>query len=284
MKKISCLLVTLAFSAAMATAADAAIGQNGPAGLSGAQRKEIVRERDELLMLAAMAYVFAEDSRSPYPVVGVGTVIAWHVENTGATPEFVIDRAHDMDKLGEIYHAETEAIQKAFQYKNRLLGNYDLPDTVAGKRRYNAFGYLLAGAVLYTTLESCPMCAGAILVARIPRVVYGMSDPGIRKPDGAYIVPVATRGFGRKFTQSMSSLGLCRRNDEEMWRTFRETPGSFSIIDHIEKNKREIFGGAYKELFSYKVRFRQNELLLEALKYKIGMVNGGNRKIAAEVE
>lgn len=35
----------------------------------------------------------------------------------------------------------------------------------------------LEGCTLYATLEPCPMCAGAILQARIPRVVYGASDP-----------------------------------------------------------------------------------------------------------
>ena len=32
-------------------------------------------------------------------------------------------------------------------------------------------------AVLYVTLEPCAMCAGALVLARIPRVVYGASDP-----------------------------------------------------------------------------------------------------------
>jgi tRNA(adenine34) deaminase len=32
-------------------------------------------------------------------------------------------------------------------------------------------------AVLYVTLEPCAMCAGAVVLARIPRVVYGASDP-----------------------------------------------------------------------------------------------------------
>ena len=35
----------------------------------------------------------------------------------------------------------------------------------------------LEGCTLYVTLEPCPMCAGAIVQARIPRVVYGASDP-----------------------------------------------------------------------------------------------------------
>jgi tRNA(adenine34) deaminase len=32
-------------------------------------------------------------------------------------------------------------------------------------------------AVMYVTLEPCAMCAGAIVLARLPRVVYGASDP-----------------------------------------------------------------------------------------------------------
>jgi tRNA(adenine34) deaminase len=35
----------------------------------------------------------------------------------------------------------------------------------------------LEGCTLYVTLEPCPMCAGAILHARIPRIVCGASDP-----------------------------------------------------------------------------------------------------------
>ena len=35
----------------------------------------------------------------------------------------------------------------------------------------------LEGCTLYVTLEPCPMCAGAIVQARIPRVVYGADDP-----------------------------------------------------------------------------------------------------------
>ena len=52
-------------------------------------------------------------------------------------------------------HAEIEAIYDA----NRRLGGWRLWD-----------------CTLYVTLEPCPMCAGAIVNARIPRVVYGASD------------------------------------------------------------------------------------------------------------
>ena len=52
-------------------------------------------------------------------------------------------------------HAEMEAIAQA----NRALGSWRLDD-----------------CALYVTLEPCPMCAGAILNARIPRVYYGARD------------------------------------------------------------------------------------------------------------
>lgn len=38
-------------------------------------------------------------------------------------------------------------------------------------------GWRLCGCTLYVTLEPCPMCTGAIINARIPRVVFGAYDP-----------------------------------------------------------------------------------------------------------
>lgn len=53
-------------------------------------------------------------------------------------------------------HAEIIVIREAA----RLLGNYRLSSTT-----------------LYVTLEPCSMCAGAMIQARIPRLVYGADDP-----------------------------------------------------------------------------------------------------------
>src|SRR3954466_15483990 len=38
-------------------------------------------------------------------------------------------------------------------------------------------GWRIPGAVIYVPLEPCAMCAGAIVLARVPRVVYGAPDP-----------------------------------------------------------------------------------------------------------
>jgi tRNA(adenine34) deaminase len=53
-------------------------------------------------------------------------------------------------------HAEMMAIKKA----SETLGGWRLLDTT-----------------LYVTLEPCPMCSGAIVQARVPRIVYGAMDP-----------------------------------------------------------------------------------------------------------
>jgi tRNA(adenine34) deaminase len=42
---------------------------------------------------------------------------------------------------------------------------------------HTAGNYRLPGATLYATVEPCPMCCGAAVLARVARVVYGAPDP-----------------------------------------------------------------------------------------------------------
>ena len=51
----------------------------------------------------------------------------------------------------------------------------------------------LEGCVLYVTLEPCPMCAGAIVQARLPLVVYGCADPKAGACATLYQIPTDTR-------------------------------------------------------------------------------------------
>jgi len=69
----------------------------------------------------------------------------------------IVGRGRNRRETGKsaLAHAEIEAIDQAC----RALG-----------------GWRLWECTLYVTLEPCAMCAGAILNARIPRVVYGASD------------------------------------------------------------------------------------------------------------
>jgi tRNA(adenine34) deaminase len=47
----------------------------------------------------------------------------------------------------------------------------------------------LEECVLYVTLEPCPMCAGAIVLARLPLVVYGCTDPKAGACHTLYQIP-----------------------------------------------------------------------------------------------
>ena len=69
-------------------------------------------------------------------------------------------------------HAELLAIRKAA----RTLG-----------------GWRLTGCTLYTTVEPCPMCAGAAHAARIDRLVYATPDPKAGYAGTLYNVPADTR-------------------------------------------------------------------------------------------
>jgi tRNA(adenine34) deaminase len=51
----------------------------------------------------------------------------------------------------------------------------------------------LENCVLYVTLEPCPMCAGAIVQARLPFVVYGCTDPKAGACDTLYHIPTDPR-------------------------------------------------------------------------------------------
>ena len=57
-------------------------------------------------------------------------------------------------------------------------------------------GWRLPGVTLFVTMEPCPMCAGAIINARIPRVVYGTRD--IRFGAFGSLINLAEAGFNHK--------------------------------------------------------------------------------------
>ena len=101
---------------------------------------------DELYMARAIALAKRAEEIDEVPV---GALIVRDGE--------IIAEAYNMRETNKCatHHAELLAIEEAC----RALGGWRLP-----------------GATLYVTMEPCCMCAGAIINARIPRVVYGTHD------------------------------------------------------------------------------------------------------------
>ena len=101
------------------------------------------------------------------------------------------------EKQSTASHAEMEAICEA----NERLGTWRLDD-----------------CTLYVTLEPCPMCAGAILNARIPRVYYGARDEAMGACGGVLNL------FMERFPHTPALVGgiLARECREELGSFFRK--------------------------------------------------------------
>jgi tRNA(adenine34) deaminase len=102
---------------------------------------------DELYMRHALRLARAAGRRSEVPVGAV----AW------LGGEVIAAAGNAMEARGDATaHAELLVLRKAA----RVVG-----------------GWRLEGVTVYATLEPCPMCAGAMVQARIARCVYGARDP-----------------------------------------------------------------------------------------------------------
>ena len=107
----------------------------------------IVEAQDEFFMKEAIKEAKKAEELNEVPI---GAVLVINSE--------IISRAHNLRELEQsaIAHAELLAIDQAC----RQIGSWRLEDST-----------------LYVTLEPCPMCAGAIILSRVKRVVYGAGDP-----------------------------------------------------------------------------------------------------------
>ena len=109
--------------------------------------EDAIREEDERWMRLALEEARAAEALGEVPV---GAVIARGGE--------VVARGHNLTHTLQdpTMHAEMVAIRRAAE----ATGHWRLLD-----------------CTLYVTLEPCTMCSGAIVLARLPRLVYGAPDP-----------------------------------------------------------------------------------------------------------
>jgi tRNA(adenine34) deaminase len=104
--------------------------------------------RDEAWMLRALVEADAAEAKGEVPV---GCVVV-----------------SERDELIGVGHNLRETAQDPTAHAEVLA----LRDAAA-----HAKSWRLEGASVYVTLEPCPMCAGALVSARVRRVVYGCTDP-----------------------------------------------------------------------------------------------------------
>lgn len=115
----------------------------------------------------------------------------------------VIARAHNLRETGQdpAAHAELLAIRKAA----KKLGSWRLLDTT-----------------LYVTLEPCLMCMGAIILARVPRVVFGCLDPKGGAAGSLYDLSNDTRLNHRVEILSGISAAACSDQLSSFFRQLRQ--------------------------------------------------------------
>jgi tRNA(adenine34) deaminase len=106
-----------------------------------------MRETDEHFMRLALEQARQAERAGEVPV-GAALVVGGQVVACGSNRTIA-----DRDPTA---HAEIAALRAAA----KAMGNYRV-----------------AGATLYVTIEPCAMCAGAIVQARVERLVYGADDP-----------------------------------------------------------------------------------------------------------
>ncbi|HET6333705.1 MAG TPA: tRNA adenosine(34) deaminase TadA [Polyangiales bacterium] len=80
--------------------------------------------------------------------------------------------------VGCVLVKDGAVLARAHNHRQRLQDPVAHAEVLAIRDAAQQLGsFRLIGVTAYVTLEPCPMCAGALVNARVPRVVYGCDDP-----------------------------------------------------------------------------------------------------------
>ena len=86
--------------------------------------------------------------------------------------------------IGAVIVYQNRIVAKAYNQREQLQGPTAHAEIIALTQAAAALeNWHLNGCTMYVTLEPCPMCAGALVLSRMDRLVYGCDDPkaGARK-------------------------------------------------------------------------------------------------------
>jgi tRNA(adenine34) deaminase len=85
---------------------------------------------------------------------------------------------YDEVPIGAIVVCDDKIVATGYNKKNKTKNPLDHAEIIALRRASKKFGdWRLNSCILYSTLEPCIMCAGAIIHYRIRRVVFGVPEP-----------------------------------------------------------------------------------------------------------
>lgn len=95
-----------------------------------------------------------------------------------ALAEATLAPAHDDVPVGALVVRGEAVVGAGHNERERRADPTAHAEVLAVRAAAAALGsWRLTGCTLYVTLEPCAMCAGALVLARVARVVYGCSDP-----------------------------------------------------------------------------------------------------------
>jgi len=102
--------------------------------------------------------------------------------------------ALDEVPVGAVVYRDGEIIAEGYNVRESAHDPVGHAELLAIARAGKALGaWRLSGCSLAVTLEPCPMCAGALVNARVQRVLYGAADPKAGACDTLYEIPRDSR-------------------------------------------------------------------------------------------
>lgn len=242
-----------------------------------ANSSSIIEERHQLFILGVLAYLHNQSTIDPKPGHDIAALIAWDVENINKTPEFVLDRNRNFEKQGNIFHAEMMTIEKA------AWKEFDssIDPLQPAEKQYSR---RLANATLYSSLEPCPLCTMGITMARIPKAIYFMEDPGLR--DSKTYSPLFSfpnEFLGKKIPLFISSsLPLAEKVNQELREMLLQNhygkyavtlPDGQTVFDfrcYFEEELKRLLKLGHELFSSYEILHKENRELYNNIAKAIG--------------
>jgi tRNA(Arg) A34 adenosine deaminase TadA len=200
-------------------------------------------EADEIYQLLAYAIVDAQWATGEGAKRGhnIGALL---VEPDGTPAWWALN--NNFAEESAIEHAELRLLRTYFDH--RRDGGHPVPR--------------LSGYTVYSTLEPCAMCAGAMIMADVPRVVYGQHD--VRWGGAAERLALDTRrqdGMAPypRALESVASASAIRARLEESY----SRSGESAVTRWLDSPAaREIYRDASRALDGFEVRYPENRRIL----------------------